>query len=187
MASSLLLMMMDPPIANSVSLGSSQNSPPSPSSGTLPPESVKFLYMSLHRVDNLVRQYHNLRALSNIQASTLAHLSSRLSALAHSSMAPSTRTIDYDNVLCPPRLSLADRMSISLKENIERATKELNTHLQEMELLSLAVDDTLISLCDLVNRSEVYSVDLERGVRHVQHTYFNLVAEVRGPSMIRNI
>jgi len=188
MASSLVLLMMDQSLTNPpVSTISSEKTQtpndipsPIPSASPLPPDSVKFLYMSLHRVDNLVRQYQHTRILSNIQANTLAHCSMRLSALAHSSMAHSTRTIDYDNILCPPRLSLADRMSISLKESIDRACSEITLHLQEMELLCLAVDDTLVSLCDLVTRSSEYSAELERGIKHVQQVYFNTVAEVRG-------
>jgi hypothetical protein len=144
----------------------------------LSPETTKFLYSSLHRVDNLVHRYQNMRQESNSQANLLAHLSSRLDLLAHSNMSHSTRTIDYDHILCPPRLSLADRMSISLKENIDRVMIELDTRLMEMELLYSSVEDVLIAMCELSMKN--YSGDLERGVKHVQQVYFEIVAEVRG-------
>jgi hypothetical protein len=118
---------------------------------------------------------------SNSQANLLVHLSSRLSLLAHSNLASSTRTVDYDNILYPlPGLSLADRMAISLKDNLDRVMMEIDNSLNEMEMLCGSVDDTLVALCHLVNTSEAYSGELYRGVKHVQQVYFNLVAEVRG-------
>src|SRR5271170_6914422 len=116
---SSLLLLLDPsfPPSSSDPSSSSPDAPPS----HLPPETTKFLYSSLHRVDNLVRRYHSIRTESNSNANLLAHLSTRLSLLAHSSLAPSVRTIDYEHVLFPlPHLSLADRMAISLKDNVDR-------------------------------------------------------------------
>ena len=145
----------------------------------LSPETTKFLYSSLHRVDNLVRRYQSLRHESNSQANLLSHLSTRLDMLAHSNMSQATRTVDYDHILCPPpRLSLADRMSISLKENIDRVMNELDNSLREMELLYSSVEDVLIVLCEM--GMKYYSGELERGVKHIQQVYFEVVAEVRG-------
>jgi hypothetical protein len=188
MASSLALLMMGSSVTNPASeTSNSQNDIPSdiPSPippASLPPDAVKFLYMSLHRVDNLVRQYQHLRSISNIQANTLSHCSMRLSALARSSLAQSTRTVDFDHVLFPPhpRLSLADRMSLSLRVKIDEVTEAITLSVQEMEMVCLAIDDALVSLCDLVTQSGGYSGELERGVKHVQQVYFNTVAEVRG-------
>lgn len=159
--------------------------PPIPQSSVsspapLSPETTKFLYSSLHRVDNLVRRYHSMRQESNSQVNLLAHLSGRLDLLAHSNMSHSTRTVDYDHILCPPRLSLADRMSISLKENLDRVMNELDNSLMEMELLYSNVEDVLIAMCELGMKN--YSADLERGVKHIQQVYFEVVAEVRGIS-----
>lgn len=150
--------------------------PPFPDS----PETIKFLYSSLHRVDNLVRRYHSLRTESNSQANLLAHLSSRLSHLAQANLARTT--IEYHHILCPPvgRMSLVDRMAISLKENLDRVMVELDTGLTEMELVYMSVDDTLVTLCRLVNSLEVSSGELVNGVKHVQQVYLTLVDEVRG-------
>lgn len=150
--------------------------PPSP----LSPETTKFLYSSLHRVDNLVRRYHALRHESNSQVNLLAELSSRLNMLAHSKLYHSITTVplDVDHILCPPRLHLAYRMSISCKENIERVMGELDTSLAEMEMLYASVEDVLIALCELGMKN--YSGELERGVKHIQQMYFEIVAEVRG-------
>jgi len=159
---------------------------PSPiPSASLPPDATKFLYMSLHRVDNLVRQYQHLRSISNIQANTLAHSSMRLSALAHSSLAHSTRTIDFDHVLFPPhpRLSLADRMSISLKMKIEEVCEEITVSLQDMEMAGMAIHDVLVSLCDLMTHLDGGNSqmgEVEKGVKHVRQVYFDTMAEVRG-------
>ena len=71
-------------------------------------------------------------------------------------------------------------MSISLKDNIDRVMTELDSGLTEMELLYVNVDDVLVALCDLATFMGVYSGELERGVKHVQHVYFSLVGEVRG-------
>jgi hypothetical protein len=177
--SSSLLVLVESPLPSSP-----QTSPLSPQdvhpSLPLPPESTKFLYSSLHRVDNLVRRYHSLRTDSNSQANLLAHLSSRLSLLEHSSLAPSIRTIDYDNILCPlPKLSLADRIAISLKENLDRVMLELDSSLSEMELVYMSVDDTLIALFKLVNSFGGVG-EVVRGVKHVQDVYLTLVTEVRG-------
>lgn len=158
----------------------------SPSS--LPPETTKFFYSSLHRVDSLVRHYHTLRAESNSQANLLAHLSTRLSLLAHSSLGPSVRTIDYDNSLRPlQRLSLADRMSISLKDNLDRCMIELDNSLSEMELVYMSVDDILITLCELVNSFGVEVAELLKGVKHVQQIYLELTTEVRGIDLLSSI
>jgi len=150
-------------------------SPPRP----LTPETTKFLYSSLHRVDNLVRYYHRLRQESNSQANLLSHLSVRLDMLAGSNMShSSSRNVDYDHVLLLPRLSLAHRMSVSLKENIDRVMNELDSSLMDMEMLCGSVKDILVSMCDLGKQN--YSGELERGVRHITQVYFDLEAEVRG-------
>jgi len=70
-------------------------------------------------------------------------------------------------------------MSISLKDNIDRVMTELDSGLSEMELLYVNVDDILVALCDLTASLGLYSGELEKGVKHVQHVYFTLVAEVR--------
>jgi len=174
MSSPLLL---DPSVPPSSSSPSS-SSPGAPSH--VPPDTTKFLYSSLHRVDNLVRRYHRLRAESNSLAHLLAHVASRLFHLAHSNMA---RTgVDYNHILCPPvgRMSLADRMAISLKENLDRVMVELDTSLTEMELVYINVDDTLFTLCQLVNALGVSSGELVNGVQHVQKVHLTLVDEVRG-------
>jgi hypothetical protein len=154
----------------------------SPSTPSLPPETAKFLYSTLHRVDNLVRRYHTLRSESNSQANLLSHLSTRLSLLAHSTLGPSVQTIDYNHILCPPaqRLSLADRMAISLKDNLDRCMVEIDSSLTEMELLYMNVDDTLVTLCKLVNSLGAGNIELVRGAKHVQQVYLTLVTEVRG-------
>ena len=90
--------------------------------------------------------------------------------------------VDYNHILCPPvgRMSLTDRMAISLKENLDRVMVELDTSLTEMELVYMSVDDTLVTLCHIVNSLEVSSGELVNGVKHVQQVYLTLVDEVRG-------
>ena len=159
----------------------SPSSPPSQDgSSHLPPEMTKFLYSSLHRVDNLVRRYRSLRTDSNSQTNLLAYLSSRLSHLAGSKMARTT--VEYNHILCPPvgRMSLADRMVVSLKENLDRVMVELDTSLTEMELVYMSVDDTLVTLCQIMNSLGVSSGELVNGVKHVQQVYLTLGQEVRG-------
>jgi hypothetical protein len=75
-------------------------------------------------------------------------------------------------------------MSISLKDNIDRVMTELDSGLSEMELLYVNVDDILVALCDLTASLGLYSGELEKGVKHVQHVYFTLVAEVRGAIIV---
>ena len=77
-------------------------------------------------------------------------------------------------------MSLADRMAISLKENLDRVMVELDTSLTEMELVYMSVDDTLVTLCHIVNSLGVSSGELVNGVKHVQQVYLTLVDEVRG-------
>src|SRR5262245_58274565 len=192
-SSSLLLMnpsVPDPGSPAAPRTPSSPDAPPSSTSSTsststspppLPPHAVKFVYMTLHMVDNLVQRHQTLRTDSNIQALRLSRFSTRLALLSHSNIALTARTIDYDNILCPPRLSLADRMSISLKDQVDRSMNELNSILEEMECLHLSMDDILVSLCHLATSSGAYSGELEGAVKHVQQVYFNLAAEVRGP------
>ena len=128
----------------------------------------------------MVRRYQTLKSDTNSNANLLAHLSSRLSLLAKSSLASSTRTVDYEHILCPlPRLSLADRMAITLKDNLDRAMREMDSALSEMELLYMSVEDILVALCQLVNTFGMHS-ELLRGVKHVQQVYLTLVNEVRG-------
>jgi hypothetical protein len=91
--------------------------------------------------------------------------------------------IDYENPLCPPHLSLADRMSISLKENLDRVMNELDSSLSEMELLYHAVHEVLVALCQPSMTPRGYSGELQRGITHVQDTYFALLAEVKGMSV----
>jgi len=176
--SSPLLLLIDS------SLPSSSSPLPLFPSTPLPPETSKFLYSTLHRVDNLVRRYHTLRTDSNSQATLLSHLSTRLSLLAHSSLAPTIRTIDYEHILCPPfpKLSLADRMAISLKDNVDRCMIEIDSSLTEMELVYMNVDDILVTLCKLVHSmggNGAYP-ELVRGTKHVQKVYLTLVTEIRG-------
>jgi len=184
--SSSLLLLIESPLSPSTSPpippSSSPNLSPSPSSSPLPAETTNFLYSALHRVDNLVRRYHELRTESNSQANILSHLSTRLSLLAHSTLGPSVRTIDYNHILCPPaqRLSLADRMAISLKDNLDRCMVELDSSLTEMELVYMNVDDTLVALCQLINTMGARYIELVRGAKHVQQVYLALVTEVRG-------
>ena len=181
MSSSLLLESSFPSSTSLPLPSSSPNVSPS-STPSLPPDTTKFLYSTLHRVDNLVRRYHALQTESNSQANLLSHLSTRLSLLAHSTLGPSVRTIDYNHILCPPaqRLSLADRMAISLKDNIDRCMVEIDSSLTEMELVYMNVDDTLVTLCKLVNSLGPGYVELVRGAKHVQQVYLTLVTEIRG-------
>src|SRR5271170_7409308 len=171
---SSLLLLLDPsfPPSSSDPSSSSPDAPPS----HLPPETTKFLYSSLHRVDNLVRRYTNLRTESNSQANLLAHLSTRLSHLAHSSFAASTRTsIDYDHILYPPRLlGFSDRMAISLKENLDRCMIELDSNLTEMEMVYMQVDETFVELWKLVSVVGEYP-ELVRGAKYVQKIFLQLV------------
>jgi len=71
-------------------------------------------------------------------------------------------------------------MTISLKENLDRVMVELDTSLTEMELVYMSVDDTLVTLCQIVNSLGVASGELVNGVKHVQQVYLSLVDEVRG-------
>ena len=57
---------------------------------------------------------------------------------------------------------------------------ELDSSLTEMELVYRAVDDVLISLCQIVNSWGVSSGELVNGVKHVRQVYVTLVDEVRG-------
>ena len=163
---------------------SSSSSPPTSSqnvsSSPFPPGTTKFLYSSLHRVDNLVRRYQTLRTESNSQANLLSHISTRLSLLVRSALGPSAQTIDY--IFCPPlqKLSLADRMAISLKENFDTCMLELDSSLGEMELVYMNLDDILVTLCKLVNSTGGRNGEWVRGSKHVQQVYLTLVTEVRG-------
>ena len=91
-------------------------------------------------------------------------------------------SVEYNHILCPPvgRLSLAERMVFSLKENLDRVMVELDSSLTEMELVYMGVDDVLITLCQIVNSWRVSSGELVNGVKHVQQVYLTLVDEVRG-------
>jgi hypothetical protein len=73
-----------------------------------------------------------------------------------------------------------DRMAVSLKDNLDRVMVELDSGLTEMELVYMSVDDTLVTLCRLVNSLEVSEGELVNGVKHVQQVYLTLVDEVRG-------
>jgi hypothetical protein len=59
---------------------------------------------------------------------------------------------------------------------------ELDSSLTEMELLYRAVHETLVGLCQPATAPRVYSVELQRGIQHVQDTYFALIAEIQGIS-----
>jgi hypothetical protein len=178
MSSSMLL--LDPTLSSSPHSSSASCPPPNePTSSTLTsPETTKFLYSSLHRVDNLLRQYHNLRTESNSDVSRMAHLSTRLNALASSSLAASINTIDYEHILCPFRLNLPDRMAIYLKEQLDQALAVVDATLTEMELVYVAVDDVLRALCNLMIafRHE----EVVKAANHVQQVYLGLFKEVGG-------
>jgi hypothetical protein len=93
----------------------------------------------------------------------------------------STRMIDYDNILCPfPKLTLADRMAISLKDNLDRVMIEIDNTLTEMELLYMNVDDILMALFGLETSLGMENGELTRGIKHIQQVYFTLLSEVRG-------
>jgi hypothetical protein len=147
------------------------------------PEATKFLYSCLHRVDNLVRRYHGLRQESDSTAKLLAALSHRLALIQNSSLGPCIRNIDYDNILCPfSRLGLADRVAITLKENIEKSMLELDGNLSEMELLCMSVGDVLVTLTQVVEvfSNEELSREAAKGRDHVEQIYSTLFSKVRG-------
>jgi hypothetical protein len=111
----------------------------------------------------------------------MVHLSTRLNALASSSLATSITTIDYEHILCPlPRLSLADRLALTLKEQLDRSVGVINSTLQEMELIYVAIDDVLVALCNLLNAFR--HDEVVKAVDHVGRTYVALVKEVGGMS-----
>lgn len=71
-------------------------------------------------------------------------------------------------------------MAISLKDNLDRCMVEIDSSLTEMELVYMNVDDTLVTLCKLVNSLGSGYVELVRGAKHVQQVYLTLVTEIRG-------
>lgn len=78
-------------------------------------------------------------------------------------------------------------MSISLKENLDRVMNELDSSLTEMELLYRSVHDTLVTICQPAMAPRGYSAELQRGIKHIQDTYFVLVSEIQGMSFGRGL
>jgi len=177
-----MLLFLDPTPSSSPQDPSSASSvaPNESTSSTLTsPETTKFLYSSLHRVDNLLRQYHNLRTESYSNVNRMAQLSLRLSLLANSSLAASIQAIDYEHILSPlPKLSFADRMAISLKEQLDREIRVVDATLSEMELVYMGMDDVLCALSNLLNAFR--HDELLKAANHVERVYVGLIKEVRG-------
>jgi len=177
-----MLLVVDPiPSSSPQDLSSASSVAPneSTSSTLTSPETTKFLYSSLHRVDNLLRQYHNLRTESYSNVNRMAQLSLRLSLLANSSLAASIQAIDYEHILSPlPKLSFADRMAISLKEQLDREIRVVDATLSEMELVYMGMDDVLCALSNLLNAFQ--HDELLKAANHVERVYVGLVKEVRG-------
>lgn len=71
-------------------------------------------------------------------------------------------------------------MALTLKEQLDRSIGVINSTLQEMELIYVAIDDVLVALCNLLN---VFRHDeVVKAVDHVGRTYAALVKEVGGSS-----